>query len=71
MKNKIDVHPDDTIWLDTKVNSHVIAEMDISYVEACIRVLHKHGFKKEEMPKALFKRYAQRHAVVREEFDEL
>lgn len=63
-------HPDDIIWIDAKGNRHLIAEMPIEHVEACMRFLNKIGFR-NEIPKAFYKRYAERHKLVMEEFDEL
>jgi hypothetical protein len=68
---RIDVHANDTIWIDAKGVAHTIANMDIAYVEACLRFLNKHGVNKDNMPKALFERYAQRHEVIANEFEEL
>lgn len=63
-------HPDDVVWIDAKGKQHYIPEMDIEYVEAVIRFLNNKGFK-NEIPKALFKRYNERHKIVIGEFDEL
>ena len=61
-------HVDDIIWIDAKGISHEISKMDIPYVEACIRFLHKKGFK-EMIPRAFFKRFNERHKVLSDEFE--
>ena len=58
------VHFDDEIWFDSKGKGHVIALMDIDYVEAVLRYLHNHGLHRSEMPKALFTRFNQRHNMI-------
>ena len=63
-------HPDDVVWIDRDNKQHYIPEMDIQYVEAVIRFLDKKGFR-NEIPKALFKRYKERHEVVADEFDSI
>lgn len=59
----------DTIWIDRNGVAHDIETMDIDYAEACIRFLHKKGFAVNVIPKALFKRFNQRHAVRANDFD--
>lgn len=63
-------HVDDKVWVDKQGMAHEIAKMDTSYGEACIRFLNNKGYR-NEIPKALFKRYNQRHDVIKNEFEEL
>lgn len=59
---------DDKYWMDRKGDKHYIPEMHWQYAEACIRLCNNEGW---EIPTALFDRWKQRHAIIREQFEEL
>lgn len=62
---------EDKYWKDGKGKLHHIPHMKIEHVEACIRLLFNRGYKPEEIPKAFFKRYKQRHEIITNDFEDL